>query len=153
MQILFQWTDGSDKDFETFHRITEEYYSQIVGGVQNRTSFVPYNIITDIKDVLIVYDNNFPIGCASFKKYSEDDAEIKRVWVQPDFRGKHVASDMMAQIEGRAKEKGFKRVILQTREIMVDAVGLYEKLGYERIKNYPPYDTMDNAVCFAKNLI
>jgi ribosomal protein S18 acetylase RimI-like enzyme len=35
----------------------------------------------------------------------------------------------------------------------VDAVGLYEKLGYERIKNYPPYDTMDNAVCFAKNLI
>jgi hypothetical protein len=35
---------------------------------------VPYNIITDIKDVLIAYDNNFPIGCASFKKYSEDDA-------------------------------------------------------------------------------
>jgi ribosomal protein S18 acetylase RimI-like enzyme len=60
---------------------------------------------------------------------------------------------MMVQIEDRAKEKGFKRVILQTREIMVDAVGLYEKLGYERIKNYPPYDTMDSAICFAKNLI
>lgn len=153
MEIVFKWTDGSDKDFEMFYGITEEYYSQIVGGVQNRTSFVPYNIITDIKDVLIAYANNSPIGCASFKKYFEYDAEIKRVWVQPDFRGKHVASDMMAQIEERAKGKGFKRAILQTREIMADAVSLYEKLGYTRIKNYAPYDTMDDAVCFAKNLL
>jgi hypothetical protein len=27
----------------------------------------------------VVRENNFPIGCASFKKYSEDDAEIMRM--------------------------------------------------------------------------
>lgn len=151
-KIMFKWTDGADKAFENFYRITEEYYSEIVGGLQNRASFVPYNIITDIKDVLIAYDDNQPIGCASFKEYSRYDAEIKRVWVQPEYRCKHIASKMMEQIEERAKEKGFRRAILQTREIMVDAVGLYEKLGYTRIKNYPPYDTMDRAICFEKKL-
>ena len=154
MKYTYEWTNGSNQAFENFHRITEEYYSQIVGGVQNRTSFIAYNVITDIKDVLMVYDDKgTPIACASFKKYSNEDAEIKRVWVEPEFRRNHIAYNMMIKIENRAKEKGYRRVILQTREIMKDAIGLYERLGYNRINNYSPYDKMDSAVCFAKKLV
>lgn len=78
--------------------------------------------------------------------------EIKRVWVEPEYRRQHIAADMMKQIEMKAKEQGFQRTILQTREIMSDAVGLYKELGYYRIDNYPPYDEMNEAICFAKNL-
>jgi hypothetical protein len=35
---------------------------------------------------------------------------------------------------------------------MKDAVGLYKKLGYKQIDNYPPYDKLDGAICFAKIL-
>ena len=59
---------------------------------------------------------------------------------------------MMAQIEERASYDGYKRTILQTREIMEDAVELYKKLGYTKIDNYPPYDKLDGAICFAKEL-
>ena len=38
-------------------------------------------------------------------------------------------------LEEKAKEKGFRRMILQTRQIMTDAVKLYEKLGYELTDN------------------
>ncbi len=151
-EITYIWTDGSNKDFEEFYRITEEYYSQLVGGVQNREGFVPYNIIMDVKNVLIAYKNSIAVGCASFKEYSKTDAEIKRVWVQPEYRGKHLATKMMGRIEQQAKAKGYKRTVLQTREIMTEAVILYKKLGYSRIDNYPPYDTLDGAVCFAKRL-
>jgi ribosomal protein S18 acetylase RimI-like enzyme len=58
----------------------------------------------------------------------------------------------MKIIEAKAKLQGFQRTILQTREIMTDAVKLYEKLGYYRIDNYPPYDELDGAICFAKDL-
>ena len=47
---------------------------------------------------------------------------------------------------------GYKRTVLQTREIMEDAIGLYKKLGYTQIDNYPPYDRLDGAICFAKEL-
>jgi hypothetical protein len=40
----FRWTDGSDVDFHRFYLKTEEFYSSIVGGLENRTAFVPYNI-------------------------------------------------------------------------------------------------------------
>lgn len=150
--IDFKWTDGTNEIFQKFYLITEDYYSNIVGGAENRKSFIPYNISESIQDVLIAFINDIPVACSGLKKYSETDVEIKRVWVQPEYRGHHIATDMMRIIEERAKQQGFKCAILQTREIMTDAVKLYEKLGYYRIDNYPPYDELDGAICFAKDL-
>ena len=150
--ITYKWTDGNDKDFKRFYLKTEEYYSSIVGGIENRKGFIPYNISESITEVLIAYIEDVAVGCAGLKKYSETDVEIKRVWVEPEERGHHIAYDMMVQIEERALNDGYKRTILQTREIMEDAVGLYKKLGYTQIDNYPPYDKLDGAICFAKAL-
>ena len=150
--VIYRFTDGSDKDFEYFYRKTEDYYSSIVGGVKNRADFVPYNISEMITDVLIAYDEDKPVGCTGLKRYSDNDAEIKRVWVEEEYRGRHIAKDMILQIEKRAKEAGYIRTILQTREQMKEAIGLYENMGYARIDNYPPYDRLLGAVCFAKSL-
>ena len=43
----------------------------------------------------------------------------------------------------------YKRAILQTRPIMIDAVELYKKRGYSLIENYPPYDQLEGAICMA----
>ena len=150
--LIYKWTDGNDIDFQKFYMKTEEYYSNIVGGIENRKEFIPYNISECITEVLIVYIDDEAVGCAGLKRYSEIDVEIKRVWVEPEQRGHHIALDMMAQIEERASYDGYKRTILQTREIMEDAVELYKKLGYTKIDNYPPYDRLDGAICFAKEL-
>ena len=150
--LIYKWTDGNDIDFQKFYMKTEEYYSNIVGGIENRKEFIPYNISECITEVLIVYIDDEAVGCAGLKRYSEIDVEIKRVWVEPEQRGHHIALKMMAQIEERASNDGYKRTILQTREIMKDAVELYKKLGYTKIDNYPPYDKLDGAICFAKVL-
>ena len=150
--IEYKWTDGTNDTFHKFYLITEEYYSKIVGGVENRKSFIPYNISMSIQDVLIAYIDDVPVACSGLKKHSEKDIEIKRVWVETEYRGHHIATNIMKIIETKAKQLGFQRTILQTREIMTDAIGLYKKLGYYRIDNYPPYDELDGAVCFAKDL-
>ena len=51
-QIRYIWTDGSNKDFQRFYLSTEEYYSSLVGGVQNRIGYIPYNISDSICTVL-----------------------------------------------------------------------------------------------------
>jgi len=151
-RVRYEWTDGNNKDFQRFYLSTEEYYSRIVGGVQNRKGFIPYNISQSIGTVIIAYIDNLAVGCAGLKEYSGTDAEIKRVWVEPEYRRQHIAEDMMKMLEKLAKKKQFQRTVLQTREAMREAVSLYEKLGYYRINNYPPYDKLDGAVCYAKNL-
>ena len=146
------WTDGNDQDFQRFYLKTEEYYSRIVGGKENRTGFIPYNLSESISDVLIAYADGKAAGCAGLKKYSDQDVEIKRVWVEPEWRGKHIATQLMDRIEDKARQMGFKRAILQTRPVMPDAVGLYENRGYVLIENYPPYDKLEGAICMALDL-
>ena len=152
MKIDYRWTDGNDEDFQKFYLKTEEFYSSIVGGLKNREAFVPYNLSESISDVLIASVSGVAVGCAGLKAYSDSDVEIKRVWVDPEFQGNHISSAMMDALEQRAAELGFGRAILQTRPQMEAAVHLYTKRGYELIDNYPPYDKLEGAICFAKRL-
>ena len=149
MNMEYVWTDGNNEVFQRFYLKTEEYYSKIVGGKKNRTGFIPYNLSESISDVLLAYADEKPIGCAGLKRYSDRDVEIKRVWVEPEWRGKHIATSLMDQLEDKARQIGYKRAILQTRPIMPDAVGLYESRGYVLIDNYPPYDKLEGAICMA----
>ena len=150
--IDYKWTDGNDEDFRKFYLKTEEFYSSIVGGLKNREAFVPYNLSESISNVLIASVNGIAVGCAGLKAYSDTDVEIKRVWVDPEFRGNHISTAMMDSLEQKALELGLKRAILQTRPQMEEAVHLYSKRGYGLIDNYPPYDKLDGAICFAKTL-
>jgi ribosomal protein S18 acetylase RimI-like enzyme len=151
-EITYTWTSVTNSDFQMFYQITEDYYSSLVGGVSKRKGFVPYNASAQIPDVLIAYDDGKAVGCAGLKKYDDKSTEIKRVWVQPEYRRQHIADKMMQLVEQKAKEQGFARVILQTRPQMTEAVGMYTKRGYKLIENYPPYDKLVGAVCYAKEL-
>lgn len=151
-QIEYKWSNAKDDDFQRFYIITEEYYSKIVGGIKNRSSFVPYNISDSISDVAIACYDGIAIGCAGLKRYSDKDIEVKRVWVEPDYRGNHIAANLMEMLENRAKQQGFQRIILQTREIMIAAVKLYLNRDYYPIDNYPPYDKLYGAIYFAITL-
>ena len=152
MKIDYIWTDGNNEDFQKFYLKTEEFYSSIVGGRKNREAFIPYNISESITDVLIASVEGAAVGCAGLKAYSDSDVEIKRVWVDPEFRGNPISTAMMDALEAKAVELGFRRAILQTRPQMEEAVHLYTKRGYVLIDNYPPYDKLDGAICFAKEL-
>ena len=151
-EITYTWTSVTNSDFQMFYQITEDYYSSLVGGVSKRKGFVPYNASAQIPDVLIAYDDGKAVGCAGLKRYNDKSTEIKRVWVQPEYRRQHIADKMMQLVEQKAKEQGFARVILQTRPQMTEAVGMYTKRGYKLIENYPPYDKLIGAVCYAKEL-
>lgn len=152
MRVECRWSDGNDEDFRGFYLKTEAYYNSLVNGQKNREAFIPYNLSEAIPVVLIATAEGRAVGCAGIKAYSENDAEIKRVWVEPDCRGNGIAGEMMDRIEEKAKSLGFRRTILQTRPVMEDAVRLYLKRGYRQIENYPPYDRLDRAVCFARDL-
>lgn len=148
----FNWTDGNDPDFARFSEKLEEYFNELVGGEQNRKSFIPYNSLSSIHDVLIAYDNGKAVGCASFKKYNDTTAEIKRVYVDKAFRRMGIAKQLLKRLEDAVSAKGYSRLILQTRYACTEAVALYRSIGYRIIDNYEPYIDMPLAVCFEKIL-
>ena len=100
--------------------------------------------------VVVLYNGAVPAGCGGLKPFGEDAVEIKRMYTLPAHRGRGVASRGLKELEAWAREDGFSRVVLETGKRQPEAIALYEKHGYLRIPNYPPYEGVDNSVCFEK---
>ena len=93
-----------------------------------------------------------PVGCASFKDYEPGVAEVKRVFVRENYRGRGLARKLMQAVEEHARQKGYRSLILETGKPLVSAVALYTNMGYHVIPNYGPYECMDESVCMRKEL-
>ena len=117
-----------------------------------RAEYIPYNQLDDIHDVIVAYDGDIPVGSASFKKYDDESAEVKRVFIKPEYRNKGISSKIMELLENIAREQGYHYLILESGEPLVAAMVLYRKIGYKVIPNYGQYKDMPDSICMRKIL-
>jgi putative acetyltransferase len=111
-----------------------------------------YNGISTIKYVLVCYKENKPVACGAIKEYGKDAKEVKRMFTLPEYRGRGIAGQLLAELESWAVELGAKRVVLETGKKQVEAISLYERSGYRRIPNYGQYVYIETSVCYEKPL-
>ena len=150
--MRIEYTDGRDRNFIELCHELDDFLNEIVGGEENRAEYLQYNKLDDIHDVVVAYENDVPVGSASFKKYDDECAEGKRVFVKQEYRGRGISNILMKMLEERAREKGFKYFILESGEPLVSAMALYRKSGYKVIPNYGQYVDMEESVCMKKKL-
>ena len=146
------YTNGKDQDFIVLCQQLDEYLNELVGGEQQRTQYLQYNTLAEIHDVILIYVAGIPVAGGSFKFYEAQVAEVKRVFVRPEYRGQGIAQTLMLALEEQAREQGYKKLILETGVPLVAAIGLYQKLGYQIIENYGQYQGMKESICMAKEL-
>ncbi len=150
MEIVY--TDGNHRDFIELCRLLNENLDEIVGKEKQRNQYAQYNTLEKINDVILIYKDNTAVGCASFKSYEEGIAEVKRVFVRKEYRGQGLSKQLMSCLEDRAKSKGFHTLILETGAALVEAIGLYRKIGYQIIENYGQYKGMKESICMQKTI-
>ncbi|WP_421751578.1 GNAT family N-acetyltransferase [Croceimicrobium sp.] len=109
-----------------------------------------FNGIEDLKQALLLYQGDQALACGAFKNKSADTAEVKRMYVVESQRSQGLASQLLAALEDWARELALKRLVLETGINQPEAIRLYEKNGYQRIPNYPPYEGVDTSYCFEK---
>jgi GNAT superfamily N-acetyltransferase len=115
--------------------------------------FAQFNKITHIHHVVVAYIGEEPIGCGAIKEFSPQAMEVKRIYILPAYRGRGIASQMLATLEGWTKELGYITCVLETGLMLPEAIALYTKLQYRRIPNYGQYAGVANSVCFQKDLV
>lgn len=77
------------------------------------------------------------VGCVGVALHDEDHvAEIKRLYVQPEFRGKGVATMLMTCAHAHALRHGIARLILDVLPAREQAISLYRDLGYEETEPF-----------------
>lgn len=152
IRMKYIYTDGSNSDFIELCQSLDGFLNELVGGEENRAEYIPYNQLEDIHDVIVAYDNDVPVGSAGFKKYDDECAEVKRVFVKKEYRGKGISNKLMELLENVARKQGYRYLILESGEPLVAAMALYRKIGYKVIPNYGQYEDMPDSICMKKEL-
>ena len=80
-------------------------------------------------------------GCVGVRFFqgSPSYGEIKRLYVDPAYRGKAIASKLMAEIEQATIAEGIAMVRLETGILQKTAIGLYESMGYYHNQPFGSY--------------
>jgi GNAT superfamily N-acetyltransferase len=93
------------------------------------------------------------VGCGAVRLLGDGAAEIKRMFVRPDARGRGISRRILEALEGEARAMGAVRVLLETGERQPAALGLYESAGYVRVKAFGEYVGDPFSLCMAKELV
>jgi len=92
------------------------------------------------------------VGCAALRPHGDGDVELKRMFVRAAHRRTGVARRLLALLEDRAREAGYRRLILETGLEQPEAIALYESAGYLSIPGFGYYAAESLSRSYAKEL-
>lgn len=141
-------TDSANEEFLKLIELLDKNLSEINGEEQG--FFTKYNVLDEIKNVVLYFDEEKAVACGAFKFYENEICEIKRMFVRKDFRNKGIASKVLMELEKWSKEEGYKKAILETSKKQLSAVALYKKNGFSVMNNYGVYEGIEMSICFEK---
>lgn len=121
-------------------------------GKEQHSFYAQFNKIDMIKNAIVYYANDIPIGCGAFKEFDKSSVEIKRMYVQPNFRGQRIGATILKELELWAAELNYVECVLETGKKNPEALHLYQKEGYEIIPNFGQYKNVENSVCMKKSI-
>ncbi|WP_340378272.1 GNAT family N-acetyltransferase [Streptomyces sp. SS7] len=110
---------------------------------------------------LIAYDEgDRPVATGGWRSQdsngegNEDgDAELKRMFVIREMRGRGLARRMLTALEEDARAAGRVRMVLETGTEQPEAIALYTSSGYAPCTKFGYYREYDSSRCFAKPLV
>jgi GNAT superfamily N-acetyltransferase len=97
-----------------------------------------------------------PVTGGAFRRFGVVDgvetAELKRIWTDRSHRRQGYARMLLAQLESRIADLGYRRVYLTTGDRQPEAEALYAAAGYSRLAEPLPADGEIYPVAFDKLL-
>lgn len=99
--------------------------------------------------VLVARVADTAVGCLVVTAPADGRSEIKRLWTDPAFRGRGIASRLLGEALAQAAEHGVDSVRLSVWRWRTGAIALYERLGFTVTESW---DGRDQLVCMQRKL-
>lgn len=144
-------TTNQDEPFVALTRQLDTELRQRYG--QQQDLYTPHNRLDLIDTALLGVVDGQAVACGCFKWLDPQSAEVKRMYVHPEWRRRGYSTQLLIALEAWARELGVQRLLLETGLGQPEAIALYHKLGFTPIANDGPYVSLGNSLCMAKTLV
>jgi GNAT superfamily N-acetyltransferase len=110
----------------------------------------PAQIAPGLGTFIVARMDGRAVGCGAVRLLDPTTVEVKRMYVEPEMRGRGVAKEILAHLEGAGRELGASRAVLETGVYQDEAIGLYRRAGYTEVACWGEYTTSPTSVCYEK---
>jgi GNAT superfamily N-acetyltransferase len=86
--------------------------------------------------LLLAAQDGQPAGCVCLKSQDARTAELKRLYVRPEFRGQKIGLQLVARLIEEARKIGYERIVLDSHITMKMAHEIYRSAGFRQVS--PP---------------
>ncbi len=93
-----------------------------------------------------------PVGCGAVRLIGEARAEIKRMYVRPNVRGRGVGRALLNRLESKASALGATSLVLEMGDSQPGADALYRGAGFREIPCWGEYLATPASVCLGKRI-
>jgi putative acetyltransferase len=135
-------------------KLTEELHSRYSDNGEDGANGFKATDVTVPRSVFIVARlDGRPVACGALRPKTDDVAEVKRMYTEPDVRGRGVARRVLSALEKQARDFGYETIVLETGVRQPEALKVYEAMGYKRIDCYDEFANSELSVCFEKKIL
>jgi putative acetyltransferase len=142
----------SAEALQLIRALSEELASRYDCSDDGSGNFKPEDALSERAAFLIARLGDRAVGCGACRPLTNNVAEIKRMFVVPECRGRGYAKVILRELEHVARQAGYTTVRLETADRQLEAIRLYECAGYHHIPNFGIYVGSKRSVCFEKEL-
>lgn len=93
-----------------------------------------------------------PASCGGVKLVDAGYGEVKRMYVRPQFRGLGFGKMMLQHLADYARARGVGLLRLETGIHQREAIGLYERMGFQPIPPFGAYTDDPLSLYYEKHL-
>ncbi len=108
--------------------------------------------VADIAVFYLAFDGDRAIATGGLRAIDAHHGELKRMYVDPAYRGSGVATLMLRTLEDDARARGWDRLVLETGDTMLPAQRFYAREGFTPIPLFGHYVDSDLSLCYEKVL-
>lgn len=131
--LFSEYTEMLIKNDESFKKYLDiQNYDEEIEHLEMKYG-MPYGRL------YLIYCDEKLAGC----KIDNQNCEMKRLYIRPEFRGKKLANILVDKIIEDAKKIGYSYMLLDTLPFLQSAIHIYKKFGFYEIEsdNDSPMDT------------
>jgi GNAT superfamily N-acetyltransferase len=130
----------------------DEYLAAQPYPPQSRHAFSIEKLLREAVDFFVTRWDGQPAGCGGVKLFGQEYGEIKRMFVRPAFRGLGLGKAMLQHLADFARSRQITVLRLETGIYQPEAIGLYERFGFERRPPFGEYMVDPMSVYFEKTI-
>jgi len=121
-------------------------------AIESRHGLSVERLVREHVAFFVARQDGVPAGCGGVQLFGREYAEVKRMYVRPEFRGLGIGRRILERLTAHAREHGMPVLRLETGIHQTEAIALYEREGFRQIPPFGPYWNDPVSRCYEKVL-